>query len=79
MRTYGMTDDDAREFVDQNGGVTLGGLALADAYFKKYANSETPIMELGQYADDIRHNVVCAGYNEDGIFDIILSTSYLNG
>ena len=79
MRTYGMTDEDAREFVDQNQGVTLGGLALADAYFKKYANSETPIMELGQYADDIRHNVVCAGYNECGMFDIILSTSYLNG
>ena len=60
----------AQSIVDEFDGISLGGLTIADKYFEKWSAAGYDVTEA---ADAIRHWVVSAGYDADGMFKIIMS------
>lgn len=66
----------AKEIVDSLGGVTLGGVRLAEEYFKKYGSVDFDESYKRQIA--IRHWVEAAGYGISGEFEVLYSNHIQN-
>ena len=69
-------DTFAKEIVDSLGGITLGGIALAEEYFKKFGSVDFEESYKRQMA--IRHWVEAAGYAVNGEFEVLYSNHILN-
>lgn len=63
----------ARTIVDEAGGITLGGAALADRYAAMWHGFKTTDCEQA-----LRHWVEAAGYDKEGNFKYIISNHILN-
>lgn len=69
-------DTFAKEIVDSLGGVTLGGITLAEEYFKKFGQVDFEESYKRQIA--IRHWVQAAGYGVSGEFEVLYSNHINN-
>ena len=69
----------AQTLVDSLGGATVGGAVLADKYAERLngAGGYDAAM-VAECSMALRHWVLAAGYNDDGSFNYIISTSILN-
>lgn len=63
----------ARTLVDEAGGITLGGIALADRYAAMWHGFNTADCEQA-----LRHWVEAAGYDREGNFKYIISDTIQN-
>jgi len=63
----------ARTIVDEAGGITLGGSALAERYAAMWHGFDTSACELA-----LRHWVSAAGYDLEGNFKYIISDHILD-
>ena len=63
----------AQTIVDMAGGITLGGVAIAERYAAMWHNFDTRDCEVA-----LRHWVVSAGYDDEGKFKYIISNHILN-
>lgn len=63
----------ARTIVDEAGGITLGGVGMAEGFAAMWHNVNTTECELA-----LRHWVESAGYDSEGNFKYIISNHILN-
>lgn len=63
----------AQTIVDNAGGITLGGVALAERYAAMWHNMNTYSCEVA-----LRHWVESAGYDKEGKFKYIISNHIIN-
>lgn len=69
----------ARNLVDDNGGVSMGGISLAEAYAQRHykAGGYDP-KDVDECAAALRHWVEAAGYDENGNFQYIITKAIQN-
>ena len=66
----------AKGIVDNLGGATLGGSTIADRYQALWSAAG---YDVSASADALRHWVECAGYDDNGEFEVKISDTFLNG
>lgn len=69
----------AQEIVDENGGITMGGIELGEQYANKlYKIGKHSVQDIYKYQQALRHWVDCVGYDSNGEFVIVLSNTIKN-
>ena len=68
----------AKEIVDENGGITMGGIELSERYAERLYKVGTSVEEVYRKQQALRHWVDCVGYNSDEEFVIVLSDTIRN-
>lgn len=69
----------AQSIVDDNGGISMGGISLGEAYAqRRYKSGDTDVMDIAECQQALCHWVEAVGYNSDGKFEIIISNHIQN-
>ena len=69
----------AQNIVDQNGGVSMGGITLSEKYAeRRYKAGDTDMNDIWECQQALRHWVDAVGYNSDGKFEIVMSNYIQN-
>ena len=69
----------AKQIVDENGGVTMGGITLGEKYAeRRYKKGDNDILDISKCQMALRHWVCSVGYEKEDVFHIIISHHILN-
>ena len=69
----------AKAIVDEQGGISMGGISLAEAYAKReYRKGSYDVMQIGLVSQALRHWVSAVGYADNGEFQIVMSNYIQN-
>lgn len=76
---YNICRVSAQSIVDANGGVSMGGILLSDAYAqRRYNAGDNDVMDISECQMALCHWVSAVGYNNDNKFEIVMSNYIQN-
>ena len=69
----------AQSIVDENGGITMGGISFGEAYAqRRHKAGDSDVMDISECQMALRHWVNAVGYGKDGKFQVIMSNYIQN-
>ena len=69
----------AQAIVDENGGITMGGISFSEKYAeRRYKAGVKDMNDVWECQQALRHWVDAVGYRKDGSFEVVMSKHLQN-